>query len=198
MIRRDNTQDAEKARNYSNFWIEVAMGKENSQGTSAVADDNSDLTDLADVTNVTDLTGATGMTDVSDLPDLEEFIAPAPAAKPAKSKPVEKKVEAPRSLSSFADLANIEALMKSSADLGDDAEVDLASDEAEDLDVPLTSDYNFSEVAEGNEPEAESLDEFADEDFDEEDEEEDTGWAVGRKPKQTKPQKPRREQRKPY
>lgn len=186
MIRRDSSQDAEKARNYSSFWIEVAMGKDGSQGTSAIlADENLELTDVTD------------MADLGSLPDLEEFVAPAPAPKPAKSKPAEKKAEAPRSLSSLADLANIDMLMKNSADLGDEAEVDLAADEVEDLDVPLTSDFDFDESGEGEEIEAESLEDYSEEeDFD--DEEEDNEWGGGRKSKPSKPQKQRREQRKPY
>jgi hypothetical protein len=201
MIRRDNSQDAEKGRFYSNYWIEVAMGKDSSQGASAaLADEDVDLADLVDLANSTD---ANAMADLDDLPIPEEFVAPAPPPKPVKSKPTEKKQEAPRSLSSLADLASIEMLMKNSADLGDEAEVDLAADEAQDLDVPLTTNYTFDENADENADEeavaadADTPDEFEDEEFEDE-EEEDTGWGGGRKPKQPKPLKPRREPRRPY
>jgi hypothetical protein len=62
--------------------------------------------------------------------------------------------------------------------------------------VPLTSDYNFEDTAAEGEVEAESLDEFEEGDFDDE-EEEDDDWG-GRKTKQSKPQKQRRPERRPY
>lgn len=192
MIRRDNSQDAERPRNYSSFWIDVAQGKES--GSSAGATLSDDILDL----DVPEDTGD----DLAALADLTEMAAPAAAApaKPAKpTKAADKKPEPPRSLSSLADLANIDMLMKNSADLGDEAEVDLASDEAQDLDVPLTSDYDFDDAGEGEgdgeEIEAESLEEFDEGDFD--DEEEDDDWG-GRKTKQSKPLKQRRPERRQY
>jgi len=146
MIRRDNSQDAERPRNYSSFWIEVAQGNERGQSAGAALSD--DILDL----DVPEDTGD----DLAALADLTELAAPAAPvapAKPAKSKPAEKKPESPRSLSSLADLANIDMLMKNSADLGDETEVDLASDEAEDLDVPLTSDYDFADTENTDEAE---------------------------------------------
>lgn len=191
MIRRDNSQDAERPRNYSSFWIEVAQGKEGSSSAGAALSD--DILDL----DVPEDTGD----DMAALADLTELVTPpAPAvpaapAKPAKNKPADKKPESPRSLSSLADLANIDMLMKNSADLGDETEVDLASDEAQDLDVPLTSDYDFEETGEDENVEAESLEEFDEGDFD--DEEEDDDWG-GRKTKQSKPLKQRRPERRQY
>lgn len=188
MIRRDNTQDADKGRYYSNFWIEVAMGKEGGQSAAAALDDG----DVA----VAEPAEMAEMTDADNTPDLTDFPAPPQPqpAKPARSKTSEKKPEAPRSLSSLADLASIDMMMKNSADLGDETEVDLATDEPEDLDVPLTGDYDFDEGSEDNEMVAES-DEDANEEFDDfEDEEEDDDWGGGRK-KPSKPQKQRRERR---
>lgn len=180
MIRRDNSQDGDKGRYYSTFWIEVAMGKANVPGASAAP--AGEDTDLADVV------------EFEEMPEIADVVAPPPPAKPVK-KASEKKQEPPRSLTSLADLANIDMLMKNSADLGDEAEVDLASDEPEDLDVPLTTDYSFEESAEDEEFAAESGDGFEEEeDFDEEEE----GWSGGRKPKPSKPLKPRREPRRPY
>src|SRR6185437_7120066 len=124
MIRRDNSQDAERPRNYSSFWIEVAQGKEG--GSSAEAALTDDILDLDVPLDVPEDTGD----DLAALAELTELAAPPAPAKPARSKPADKKPEAPRSLSSLADLANIDMLMKNSADLGDEAEVDLASDEA--------------------------------------------------------------------
>ncbi len=194
MIRRDNSQDAERPRNYSSFWIEVAQGKDGGSSAGvALSDDILDLDVPLDVP--LDMPEDTG-DDLAALADLTELAAPAAPAKPARSKAPEKKPEPPRSLSSLADLANIDMLMKNSADLGDEAEVDLASDEAQDLDVPLTSDYNFEDTAAEEVVEAESLDEFEEGDFDDE-EEEDDDWG-GRKTKQSKPQKQRRPERRPY
>jgi hypothetical protein len=189
MIRRDNTQDADKGRYYSNFWIEVAMGKEGGQSAAAtLSDDDVAVAEPAE------------MTDADNLLDLTDFPAPAAVqpAKPAKSKTSEKKPEAPRSLSSLADLASIDMMMKNSADLGDETEVDLATDEPEDLDVPLTGDYDFEEGAGEDEIAAESDEnvENAEDEYDdfEDDEEEGDGWGGGRK-KPSKPQKQRRERR---
>ena len=131
MIRRDNSQDAERPRNYSSFWIDVAQGKDGESSAGAALSD--DILDL----DVPEDTGddLAALADLADLTELATPAAPAaPPAKPAKNKPADKKPEAPRSLSSLADLANIDMLMKNSADLGDEAEVDLASDEAQDLD----------------------------------------------------------------
>ena len=193
MIRRDNSQDAERPRNYSSFWIEVAQGKEGSSSAGAALSD-----DILDLDVPVEDTGD----DLAALADLTELatpaapVAPAAPAKPARSKPADKKPESPRSLSSLADLANIDMLMKNSADLGDETDVDLASDEAEDLEVPLTSDYDFEDTSdEEEEIEAESLDEFDEGDFD--DEEEDDDWG-GRKTKPSKPQKQRRPERRQY
>ena len=184
MIRRDNTQDADKGRYYSNFWIEVAMGKEGSQSEVAALDDG----DVA-VAEPAEMTDA----DALDLTDVPAPPQPAQPAKPAKSKTSEKKPEVPRSLSSLADLASIDMMMKNSADLGDETEVDLATDEPEDLDVPLTGNYEFAEDAGEDEMAAESdEDDEGFEDF--EDEEEDDDWGGGRK-KPSKPQKQRRERR---
>ncbi len=193
MIRRDNSQDAERPRNYSSFWIEVAQGKDG--GSSAGAALSDDILDLDVPLDMPEDRGD-DLAALADLTELAAPAAPAAPAKPARSKPVDKKPEPPRSLSSLADLANIDMLMKNSADLGDEAEVDLASDEAQDLDVPLTSDYNFEDTAAEEEVEAESLDEFEEGDFDDE-EEEDDDWG-GRKTKQSKPQKQRRPERRPY
>lgn len=192
MIRRDNSQDAERPRNYSSFWIEVAQGKEGSSSAAPALSD--DILDLDVPMDVSEDTGD-DLAALADLTELATPPAPAAPAKPAKNKPADKKPESPRSLSSLADLANIDMLMKNSADLGDEAEVDLASDEAEDLDVPLTSDYNFEDTGEDEEIEAESLEEFDEGDFD--DEEEDDDWG-GRKTKQSKPQKQRRPERRQY
>jgi hypothetical protein len=189
MIRRDNSQDAERPRNYSSFWIEVAQGKDS--GSSAGAALSDDILDL----DVPEDTGD-DLAALADLTELAAPVAPVAPAKPAKNKPADKKPEAPRSLSSLADLANIDMLMKNSADLGDETEVDLASDEAQDLDVPLTSDYDFENTSEDEGIEAESLDEIDEADYDD-DEEENDDWG-GRKTKQSKPLKQRRPERRQY
>jgi len=148
------------------------------------------------MSNGSALAGGSRLWTVALHNDREFFVVAGEVCWGSDAKPADKKPEAPRSLSSLADLANIDMLMKNSADLGDEAEVDLASDEAQDLDVPLTSDYNFEDTAAEGEVEAESLDEFEEGDFDDE-EEEDDDWG-GRKTKQSKPQKQRRPERRPY
>jgi hypothetical protein len=197
MIRRDNTQDTDKGRFYSNFWIEVAMGKDGGQGASAgsaaLADEDEEMAAVEPAEmSAAEMSAA----EMDGLAEVTDFPEPPQPARPAKSKSSEKKPEAPRSLSSLADLASIDMMMKDSANLGDAKEVDLATDEAEDLEAPLTSEYNFEEGAEGENIAAESADEF--DDFDEEDyedEEEADGWGGGGRKKPSKPQKPRRERR---
>lgn len=169
MIRRDTAQDADKVHYYSSYWIEVAMGREGAQ--TATTDETDEALD-------------------SDVPAEPVHTAPpvaaAPEPRPAK-KTAEKKQEQPRSLSSLADLANIDLLMRSSAEMDDETPVDLAGDVAEDIEPVLASDFDEAadtEVAE---------DEEAFEDFEDEEEDE---WGNTRRAKPGKPQpKPRRERR---
>jgi hypothetical protein len=142
------------------------------------------------------------------MPTLEpepelELPPPAPArpepVKPAKKAP-EKKQE-PARLSSLADLANIEELMKSSAAMTDDVVPDFAAGADLSAEPSIVTDFDLTEAAQEpvaeveNDEGIEPFEEYGD--FDEDEEEEDE-WG-GRRPgkggggkKPTKPQKPPR------
>src|SRR3954454_15916156 len=111
MIKRDAAQDGDRAHFYSQYWIDVALGKPIDAPAAAAepaeADDELDLED--------------------EVLAPRAAARPEPAPKPAKpAKAPEKKPE-PAKLSSLADLANIDLLMKNSAELDDDVAPDLAS-----------------------------------------------------------------------
>lgn len=187
MTRKDPAQDVERPHYYSQFWLDVATGKR------GVTEDVA-LDDIADI---------------EDLDD-EEFAAPVAEVVPEKPAPkkaskTDKKVETARpTITSLADLANIDLLMKNSAEMGGDEVPDLESGSIEDLpfaqagapEPAIVTDFDLDD-AEG-EPEIaldEAEDEFADDlDFDEDEEEDE--WGAPRKPgKGTKPKPPRRERR---
>jgi len=188
-VRRDITQDADRPHYYSQFWIDVARGEEKSSGrpASAIAAPTE-----ADV----DEAGADDLLMDEITPRLERTERTEPK-KPA-AKPTEKKPEtAGRStLTSFADLANIaniDMLMKSSAELGDDVTPDIEAAATPGVDEDTTPSFQF-ETADEESPEAEAEAEADDTDtFGYEDEDEEDDWGSRRKPKQTKPK--RRERR---
>jgi len=177
MIKRDAGQDGDRAHFYSQYWIDVALGKP----TGAAV--------------------ATEPAAVDDEPDLEDELAapraarpePAPkATKPAKAP--EKKPE-PAKLSSLADLANIDLLMKNSAQLDDDVAPDLASGyEPVDTGVAFPVDAPLDGVEE-TEPEMESLEEYEADELGYDEDEEDDEWGNQRAKK--KPSQ-RRERRRDY
>src|SRR5215469_8581431 len=98
-IRSDGRQDSDRPHFYSQYWIDVATGKQSSvptPETPAVEEDEDDL-------------------------EAEILaLAPKPEPKPKAPKPAEKKPEARPTITSLADLANIDMLMKSSAAMDDD------------------------------------------------------------------------------
>lgn len=168
MIRRDTTQDADKVHYYSSYWIEVALGREGAAGTTTTTGEAVEEAEFAGT---------------APAP-----VAAAPEPKPAK-KATEKKQEQPRSLSSLADLANIDLLMRNSAEMDDETPVDLATGVAEDIEPAI--DANF-EVAEAAEDAADAEEDF----FDEFEDEEEDEWGNTRRGKPGKQQpKPRRERR---
>jgi hypothetical protein len=180
MIKRDAGQDGDRAHFYSQYWIDVAQGKPT--GPAAVATE----TPVAD--------------DELDLDD--EILAPRaarpePAPKPAKpAKTPEKKPE-PAKLSSLADLANIDLLMKNSAELDDDVAPDLASGyEAPDTGVTFPVDAPLAGVEE-TEPEIESLEEYEADELNYDEDEEDDEWGGGQRGKK-KPSQQRRERRRDF
>ena len=190
MTRKDVTQDIDRPHYYSQFWIDVAMGKR----------------------DVTAGRVAEAETDVDDIVDEQDHdFEPAPVvAKPmAKPKPAakapEKKPEPARpTITSLADLANIDLLMKSSAEM-EGAEVpDIESGTIDDLgplgqatavEKPVgASDYDFAEAEEEAPAYADEAESF-DEDLDYDEEEEEDGWSGSRKP--SKKQQQRRRERRP-
>jgi hypothetical protein len=180
MIKRDAGQDGDRAHFYSQYWIDVAQGKPT--GPEAVA---------------TETPAADDELDFDDEILAPRAAKPEPAPKPAKpAKTPEKKPE-PAKLSSLADLANIDLLMKNSAELDDDVAPDLASGyEAPNASIGFPMDAPL-EGAEETEPEMESLEEYeADElEYDEDEDEEDNDWGNQRGKK--KPAQ-RRERRRDY
>src|SRR5205823_1172392 len=117
--------------------------------------------------------------------------------KPAKAP--EKKPEPARSLSSLADLANIDMLMKNSAEMGEsDALADSDASGGAVIDAPaIVTDFDVDEIEAEPETEPASLEGLQEFGYDE-DEEEDDEWG-GRKPgkpaRPTKPTKPARQPR---
>lgn len=193
MTRKDVTQDIDRPHYYSQFWIDVATGKR----------------------DVTAGRVAEAETDVEDIEDeLDQDFEPAPpvAAKPpvkpkSASKAPEKKPEPARpTITSLADLANIDLLMKSSAEMEGGEVPDIESGAIGDL-GPLGEEAKESPVTvpDIDYPEAEAEvsafadeDEGLDEELDYDEEEEEDGWSGSRKPsKQQKQQQQRRRERRP-
>jgi hypothetical protein len=181
--RKDTSQELDRPHFYSQFWIDVAQGKRDLAAVRSVESDS----------------------EVEDTEDEEFAIQPepivTPGPKPRVARVPEKKVEPPRPvISSLADLANIDLLMKSSAEMDTDEVPDIEAGAMDDLgpfgqatdtaEPSIITDFDLDEVE--SEPEAmagEDLDEES-EDFEEEEEDE---WGAPRRT--SKPQKPRRQPR---
>ena len=100
-------------------------------------------------------------------------------------------------LSSLADLANIDLLMKNSAELADDVAPDLASGyEPTDKGVTYPVDAPLGDVEEA-EPEMESLEEYEADELEYDEDEEDDEWGGGQRGKK-KPSQQRRERRRDF
>lgn len=176
MVRADSKQDSDRPHFYSQYWIDVAMGKPSVSAVSAPAE-----------------------TDEEDDDELA-FVAPQTEASKPKvtSKPVEKKpVETGRStLTSLADLANIDMLMKNSAAMDDTVTPDItASISHEEAPSVAGLDYDVETDSAADSPEGALASQ--DEDFfDYEDEEDEEGedWGSSRRKKPGK-QPRRREHR---
>jgi hypothetical protein len=182
MTRKD-TADLDRPHYYSQFWVDIAAGKRDVTATPAT---EIDLVDL----------GADELAEDEFVPPPAPVVKPAAKAKPAK--PAERAPEPARpTITSLADLANIDLLMKSSAEMDNDTVPDIESSEIGDLapfgqpvqdeEPAIVTDFDLDHVSE--EPAAaEDEDEFADVDFDEEEEDE---WGAPRRGG-GKPQKPPR------
>ncbi|HEU0027351.1 MAG TPA: hypothetical protein VFQ25_09570 [Ktedonobacterales bacterium] len=157
-IRPDNRQDSDRPHYYSQFWIDVAMGKQSPALPEAPA---------------------AAEEDEGDLEAEILAMAPKPEPKPKTPKPAEKKPEVRPTLTSLADLANIDMLMKSSAAMDEDEAPDISAGlgaEAPDISLDVV----------GGEEEAVSEDAAPFDEGFEEDEEEDEWGGGRRKPKQGK------------
>ncbi len=173
MVRADSKQDSDRPHLYSQDWIDVALGKPSVAAVSAP----------------------------SEVEDEEEdelaFAAPKAEAKPKPSKPVEKKPEVGRStLTSLADLANIDMLMKNSAAMDDTMMPDITASISEE-EAPSVAglDYDIETDAAAETPETALSSQDEDfYDFDEEEDEEGEDWGGSRRKKPGKPTK-RREHR---
>jgi hypothetical protein len=183
MIRRDANQDGDRPHFYSQYWIDVALGKPTgSSATAAVATEPEEDFDLDD----------------EALAPPLPAVRPEPVAKPAKpAKAPEKKAE-PAKISSFADLANIDLLMKNSAQLDDDVAPDLAGGYEIPADAPAFPLDEPVEADEEVEPAIESLEEAEALEYDDDEDEEDDEWGNRRPGKKTKPTPPRRERRRDF
>lgn len=180
MVRQNPAADGDRPHFFSQYWINVALGKP------------------------TDAEEAAPAATATIEPELEIELPPTPIrpepVKPAKKAP-EKKQE-PARITTLADLANIEELMKSSAAMTDDVVPDFEADTALTAEPPITANFDLN--AEAAQPEAEEeeviepAEDFDEYEFDEEDEEDDEwggrrpgkGGGGGKKP--SKPQKPPR------
>jgi len=180
MTRKD-TADLDRPHYYSQFWVDIAAGKRDVTAASA--------TEMADLTDLVDL-------DADTLAEEELPPPPAPVAKPAaKAKPAKPAPEPPRS--TITSLADLDQLMKSSAEMDDDTVPDIESSEIGDLapfgqpaqeeEPAIVTDFDLDQAAEEPVAEAAGEDELEDMDFDEEEEDE---WGSPRRG--TKPQKPPR------
>ncbi len=175
MVRADNKQDSDRPHFYSQYWIDVALGKSGATPTAALDEDEMDLDDEDDLV----------------------FAAPKPEARPKPPKPVEKKPDTSRStLTSLADLANIDQLMKNSAAMDDSMMPDITASISE-AEPPSVTDIDFDLETQGEAaetPEAASASEGEDAfDYDEDEDEEGDDWGGSRRKKPGKPK--RREHR---
>lgn len=170
MTRKDPAQDTERPHFYSQFWIDVAMGKRDV--TSNHADSEADIEDFGD----------------EDLGVAPVEVAPRPATKPKVARPERKPEPTRPTFNSLADLANIDLLMKNSEQMEGDEGPDLETSAIDDLapfqqapanEEPIVTNFDIAEA----EPELAATDEEDEnlEDFDFEDEDEDE-WGGGRKP----------------
>ncbi len=177
MVRADSKPDSDRPHFYSQYWIDVAMGKP--AASAVVAPAGADLEEEED--------------------DDMAFAAPKVEPQPKASKPAEKKPDTGRQpLTSFADLANIEELMRSSAAMDDTVTPDITAGIGEHLPPSVPGlDYDVETDSAADEPETATASQDEDfYDYDEEEDEEDDDWGASRrnkKPGKNKRHEPRRD-----
>ncbi|HUY79870.1 MAG TPA: hypothetical protein VMV29_24070 [Ktedonobacterales bacterium] len=188
MARRDLIQDTDRPHYYSQFWIDVAQGKEKS--ATAIAEPAAEADDAYPFAAEAADTFEAPEAVVAPVEVVERVEKPEPKS---KNKP-EKKAEpaAPRSLTSLADLANIDLLMRSSAAMDDDVTPDIEAGATPGLDDSIVTNFDVHAINADDATAAEPAIP-ADEELDFDEDEEDEEWAARHKPKQAKPK--RRERR---
>lgn len=187
MIRKDTVFDADKPHYYSQFWIDVAAGKREI-GAGRTATVEAEPEDELDAI----------VAQIEDVPELDSVpeAPPAKAAKPTKAKPEPKRPEPVRpALTSLADLAKIDLMMKSSAEMDSDTVPDIEAAVGASADLPdaIVTDFDLESAVEAPPPEAEAEAEIADDEFEEDDEwGEEEGPRRGSKPskRQRRPTRP--------
>lgn len=197
MTRKDVTQDIDRPHYFSQFWIDVAQGKRDVTA-GRVAEAETDVDDIEDEQD-------------HDFEPVPVVAKAPPKPKPASKAP-EKKPEPTRpTITSLADLANIDLLMKSSAEMDSDDVPDIEAGAIDDLgplgrestvETPVSvPDVNYEDAEiEDDAPAYAEEDAGLDDDLDyDEEEDEDGGWSSTRKPskQQKQQQQRRREQRRP-
>ena len=195
MIRRDIGLDADRPHYYSQFWVDVASGKRTASAASATS--AGEAPEAADELDG-DTMAPMAIVDTADLGEAEvmaEAPAPEAPARPAAKKAEPKKAEPARpALTSLADLAKIDMLMKSSAEMDSDTIPDIegAATSTDDLNIVTDFDPSATET-QVEEPLDEAEIEFGD-DYDEEDD-----WGEGEdQPRRgSKPNKRRETRREP-
>jgi hypothetical protein len=182
MSRKDIAQEVDRPHYYSQFWIDIAQGKRDLSAARSVESD-AEIEDLEPTSLATEPEPAAG-----------------PAPKPRTAKLPDKKVEPVRPvISSLADLANIDLLMKSSAEMDNDEVPDIEAGAIDDL-APFSQASTEAEPSIVTDFDLENIEDQPEEVFedslmesDDFDEDEDDEWGSTRKP--SKPQKPRRQPR---
>jgi hypothetical protein len=188
MTRKDTSQEMDRPHYYSQFWVDVAAGKRSvaDVGSDAEPFEADDELPLA-------------------LPEYETAVPARPAAKPKAAKPEKKPEPARPTITSLADLANIDLLMKNSAEMDGDEVPDLEAGAIDDLapfgepsteETPVVTDFEVKpeDAAEAEAGAEEEEDEFAGDDFDEEEEDE---WGGTRRPGKA-PKAPKRPPRRTF
>jgi len=182
MSRKDIAQEVDRPHYYSQFWIDIAQGKRDLSAARSV-ESEAEIDDVEPASF-----------------DAEPEPVAGPAPKPKATKLPDKRPEPVRPvISSLADLANIDLLMKSSAEMDNDEVPDIEAGAIDDLgpfgqtgteaEPSIVTDFDVQNIE--DEPEEVFEDSLMDSDDFEEDEEDE--WGSTRKP--SKPQKPRRQPR---
>src|SRR5260221_8508027 len=188
MTRKDTSQEMDRPHYYSQFWVDVAAGKRSvaDVGSDAEPFEADDELPLA-------------------LPEYERGVPARPAAKPKAAKPEKKPEPARPTITSLADLANIDLLMKNSAEMDGDEVPDLEAGAMDDLapfgesateETPVVTDFDIEPEDAAAAAAADEEDEFGSDDFDEE-EEEDEEWGGARRPGKA-PKAPKRPPRRTF